>query len=307
MKETAMAGNEPRCDIHQEITDRIVAAIERGAERFEMPWHRGGISQGRPANALSRRGYRGINVLALWVAAESKGYTSGYWATYGQWQNLGAGVKKGQKATRIVFYRQIVRDRREGEQSDDETVTYFAVRFFSVFNADQVNGWRPPEQVSKGHVEALAQAEGFIRNTGAVIRHGGARAYYHPARDDIVMPDRSRFVDTPAGSATEGYYATLFHELTHWTGDRKRVNRSLSGRFGDKAYAMEELVAELGGAFLCADLGVSNTPRADHASYVAGWLEVLKKDRKAVFTAANRAHEAAEYLACLQPRAEAAA
>lgn len=298
-----MNTSELRRDIHREITDRIVAAMERGAAAFEMPWHRGGITQGRPANALSRHPYRGVNVLVLWVAAEVHGYRSGYWGTYNHWKALGAQVRKGEKASFVVFYKEAARNAQEKEEEQTEEtgkIIYLLARSFRVFNADQVRGWVPPEQTRKGEAEVLRQADEFVRQTGAVIRHGGDIASYQPTGDYIAMPDHSRFRGTNAGSATEGYYATLFHELTHWTAHRDRMDRDLTGRFGDNAYAMEELVAELGAAFLCADLCVSNTPRADHAGYLANWLEVLKSDKKAIFTAASRAHQATEYLASLR-------
>lgn len=293
-----------RTDVHQVITDRIVAAMEQGAEDFEMPWHRGGITQGRPANAFTGRAYQGVNVLALWIAAQISGYRSGYWGTYKNWQALGAQVKKGEKASLVVLYKEVEWNRRDEateQRGETEKTTYLLARSFPVFNADQVKGWTPVEQICHGEVEPLRQADEFVQGTGAVIRHGGDSAYYQPAGDYIGMPDYSRFVETPAGSATEGYYATLLHELTHWTGHRDRLARNLGGRFGDGAYAMEELVAELGAAFLCADLGASNVPRADHAGYLDHWLEVMKGDKKAIFTAANKAHQAATYLAKLQP------
>jgi len=310
MKEVNMNTSERRRDIHREITDRIVAAMERGAETFDMPWHRGGTTQGRPANALSRRPYRGVNVLALWIAAEVNGYRSGYWGTYNHWKLLGAQVKKGEKASLIVFYKEVERTAKNREREHTEEMekgTYLLARAYWVFNADQVKGWIPPEQMQKGQAEVLQHAEAFVRNTGAAIRHGGDRASYHAAGDYIAMPDRSRFVMTSAGSATEGYYATLLHELTHWTAHRNRMARNLSGRFGDHAYAMEELVAELGASFLCADLGISIAPRADHAGYLSSWLEVLKSDKKAIFTAASKAHQATEYLAGLQQETGVAA
>lgn len=309
-KEADMKENTERRDVHQEITDQILAAMERGAEGFEMPWHRGGVTRGRPANALSGRPYRGINVLTLWIAAQANGYGSGYWGTYKHWQELGAQVRKGEKASMVFFYKQVERSGEDGESGEGESGngTYLLARSYPVFNADQVKGWIPPKKERKSLIEVSQEAEGFVRSTGAEVRHGGDQAYYESAGDYIVMPDRERFRPTKTRTGTEGYYATLLHELTHWTGHPDRMNRDLSGRFGEDAcYAMEELVAELGAAFLCADLGVSNGPRADHAGYVAEWLKVLKKDKKAIFVAASRAHQAVEYLVELQPEAKAAA
>jgi antirestriction protein ArdC len=134
------------------------------------------------------------------------------------------------------------------------------------------------------------------------VKHGGERAFYRPADDIIQMPERERFLGTETSTPTEAYYGTLLHELTHWTGAKKRCDREFGKRFGDQAYAMEELVAELGAAFLCADLGISVTPRQDHAAYIDNWLSVLKADKKAIFTAASKAAQASDYLAGLQDR-----
>jgi antirestriction protein ArdC len=171
-----------------------------------------------------------------------------------------------------------------------------------VFNADQIEGWRAPEERRLGLVGAIETAEQFVANTKAEIRHGGDRAFYRQKDDFIQVPDMDLFTGTPTSSPTESYYAVLLHELTHWTGHKRRLDRDLTGRFGDESYAMEELVAELGAAFLCADLGISNGPRDDHAAYVANWLKVLKNDKKAIFTAASKAGQAADYLSRLETK-----
>lgn len=279
-------------DIYRDVTDRIIAAIETGAGTWHMPWHR---TVSRPTNVRSGRPYSGVNVLALWAAAELGGFGSGFWGTYRQWQELGAQVRRKEKASLIVFYKQL--ERQVEKAGELETRSYFFARASWVFNADQVDGWSPPTPAVRNPAEALEGAEIFVAATRADVRHGGEQAYYNTAGDYIAMPARERFVGTATSSATEGYYATLLHELTHWTAHGERLDRNLSGRFGDEAYAMEELVAELGGAFLCADLAITNTPRPDHAAYLASWLSVLKRDGKAIFSAARRASEAAEYLA----------
>jgi antirestriction protein ArdC len=151
----------------------------------------------------------------------------------------------------------------------------------------------------------IEQAEAFTAAAGADVRYGGDRAYYRRSDDHVQMPERERFTGSATSTPTETYYATLLHELTHWTGHESRLDRDLSGRFGNEAYAMEELVAELGAAFLCADLSITNTPRPDHAAYIANWLEVLKRDKRAIFTAARKAAQATDYLAGLQPKASA--
>lgn len=289
-------GKAERLDIHQHITDQIVAAMEAGAGDWQMPWHRSGHAITRPKNIASGKAYRGINVLSLWVAAEAKDYAHGLWGTYKQWQDQGAQVRKGEKSTVIVFYEELERP-REDDPAETETVLF--ARASRVFNAEQVEGFVPPageEAPREDRITPVAAAESLVAATGARIAIGGERAFYRPADDRIQMPDRERFTGTETLSPTDGWYGTLLHELTHWSGAPHRLDRDLSGRFGDQAYAMEELVAELGAAFLCAELGLAAMPRPDHAAYLANWLTVLKADKKAIFTAASAASRAADFL-----------
>ena len=291
---------KPR-DVYREITDHIIAAIEKGAGDCEMPWHRE-IGHAAPTNVFTGKSYNGINVVALWVAAEMRKFGSGLWATYKQWNLIGAQVRRGEKGSIVVFYKETKREQIDEETGERQMHPFFVARASSVFNAEQVDGWQPlPKPLVRDPAEVLDQAEAFVAGTAADIRHGGDRAYYTRSTDHIVMPDRDRFTGTKTISATEGYYATLFHELTHWTGHESRLHRQLSGRFGKEAYAMEELVAELGAAFLCSDLAITNSPRSDHAAYIGNWLQVLKNDKKAIFTAASKASQAKTYLSGLQP------
>lgn len=284
-------------DIHAEITARIVAAIEtQTAGEFRLPWNRAGAS-GRPSNVASGKRYNGINVLALWVAALHSGYSRPVWGTYRQWQERGAQVRKGQKASLIVFYKTITVERDADETGEAETGERLFARASYVFNADQVDGFAPPDPLPAAPLFApLEAADRFAARAGADIREGGTRACYSPTDDIIRMPDRTRFHGTSTMSAGEAYYATLMHELTHWSGAPERCARDLKHRFGSEAYAMEELVAELGAAFLCADLRITPEPRPDHASYIANWLAVLKADKKAIFTAASAAQKAVDFL-----------
>ncbi len=286
-------------DVYERVTASIIAAIEAGAGTFEMPWHRSG-NRAKPVNAHTKKPYRGVNIVALWASAEIHGYHSGTWATYKQWKELGAQVRKGEKASLVVFYKEIEREATDGKTGETELQTYLMARASWVFSVEQVDGWEAPRPEVRDPVEIVEHAERFVSRVGADIRHGGDRAYYVPSADHIQVPHRDRFSGTSTSSATESYYATLLHELTHWTGHKTRLNRDMANRFGDQAYAMEELVAELGAAFLCADLGVTNAPRSDHAAYIASWLQVLKSDKKAIFTAASKASQAAEYLTELQ-------
>jgi antirestriction protein ArdC len=283
-------------DIHQHLTDRIVSAIEAGAGKWQMPWHRG--SGGRhPVNIASGNKYRGVNVLGLWVDAQVNGFGSHIWGTYRQWAEKGATVRKGQKASYVVFYKEIEVD-ADTEDGSDSKRRLFA-RATPVFNADQIEGFG--ESTAAVPVDELPNVDSFIAATGATIVHGGSRACYIPQLDEIHIPQRTSFVGSATSTATEAYYSTVLHELTHWTAPTPRCNRDLSGRFGSEAYAMEELVAELGAAFLCAELGITVEPRADHAQYLAHWLTVLKADKRAIFIAASKAAEAAAFLHTTPP------
>lgn len=289
-----------RRDVYREITDHIIAAIEKGAGDCEMPWHRE-IGHTAPTNVFTGNPYKGVNVIALWAAAEINGYGSGLWATYKQWNLLGAQVRRGEKGSTVVFYKETKREHIKEETGERQMQTFLVARSSSSFNAEQVDGWQPPKPPVLNPARVLDQAEAFVAGTAADIRHGGDRAYYKRSADHIVMPDRDRFTGTKTSTATEGYYATLLHELTHWTAHESRLDRQLARRFGKEAYAMEELVAELGAAFLCSDLAITNTPRSDHAAYIGNWLGVLKNDKKAIFTAASKANQAKTYLSDLQP------
>ncbi len=278
-------------ELFERITRQIIDAIEAGAGEFTMPWHRWGESLGQPLNAVSGRSYRGINTVLLWAAAEGSGYSSGRWATYRQWSEAGAQVRKGEKSTPILFWKNAANDGPGDDEADGRTRARFVARLYQVFNAAQVDGAKaevinpavPPAQ-------RIAAAEDFICGTGANIRHGGDRACYVPGIDQIWLPRFAQFLDP------QSYYSVLAHETVHWSGAKHRLDRDLEGRFGTESYAMEELVAELGSAFIAAHLGVAVEPRRDHAAYVATWLQVLERDTRAILTASAKAQEAADYL-----------
>lgn len=295
--------NAERRDVHQQVTDNIIAAIEAGAGDWQMPWHRSGKGLNRPVNIDTPQHYRGVNILNLWIAGETNGFTEGVWGTYRQWQNRGCQVRKGEKGSLVVFYKELEFEDRDEDSGLISTDTRLMARASTVFNAEQVDGYeREPVPVSDNPVTPIEQAEAFVAASKAIIRHGGGRAYYHRGQDYIQIPELARFLGTATRTPTEAYYGTLLHELTHWTGHKSRCEREFGKRFGDDAYAMEELVAELGSAFLCADIGISPHPRPDHAAYVDHWLKVLKADKKAIFTAASQASKAADFLTGLQER-----
>jgi len=257
-----------------------------------MPWHTSGRFAFSPINIASHKPYRGINTVCLWAAAQSKDYESGEWGTYQQWQERGAQVRKGEKATLVVFWK-FANESRETEEDGEHTASGSRLLFtrgYSVFNAAQVDGYTPKADADVPMPERIAHADEFFQAIGADLRHGGNQAFYSPASDYIQMPPYAAFQESVA------YYSTLAHECTHWTATVGRCNRDMGKRFGDNAYAAEELVAELGAAFTCAHLGLSTEPRADHSRYLASWLKVLKADKRAIFTAASKAQQATDWL-----------
>jgi antirestriction protein ArdC len=294
-----MSREQSRFDLHQTITDQIVAAIERvSADDFRLPWHRSGMSSIQPKNAHTKNAYRGINIVALWIAAEVHGYPHALWASYKQWQELGAQVRKGERSSIVVFYKEY--DVEPDPQDDDDGKRRVA-RHSSVFNIAQVDGFALPETPHTSIVERDAAADAFFAATKIDIRHGGEMAFYRPSENFVQMPDERLFRGSKYGTPKEDYYCVLAHEITHATAHRTRLNRELGKRFGDHQYQAEELVAELGSAFLCAELGISPQPRLDHAQYLKHWLEMMKQDKRAIFTAAARAQEAVSFLSSLQP------
>jgi len=301
-KETVMtsARRVPARDIHADITGKLIAAIEADPGRPSLPWRRSSRPLFMPENALTRKAYNGINIVSLWVAAECLGYNAPVWATYRQWSELGAQVRKGEKSSLVVFYKEYDADPNPDDASDDGKRR--VARASYVFNASQVDGYTLPEApVSLGPIERLDAVDRFVTATGARIEHGGERAFYRPSTDHIQMPDEGLFCSTGSMTRSEGYYATLTHELTHWSGASTRLGRDMGKRFGDAAYAAEELVAEIASAFLCCELGITQDCRPDHAEYLAQWLTLIKNDARAIFTAAAKASEAVAYLKRLQP------
>ena len=298
--------NQPqsvRRDLYQHVTNRILEDLERGVRPWLKPWSAsnvGGSILPRRHNGIP---YQGVNVLLLWSEAMSRGYTATIWMTFRQALELGAHVRKGQTGTLVVFADRITR-KEDGENGESVERSIPYLKSYTVFNVEQIDGLPPhylaqppaPLPVETRH----ARAEDFIAATRAVIRFGGDRAFYAPAFDVIQLPPLPAFRDA------ESYYSTALHELTHWTGHPSRCVRELNGhRFGSESYAFEELVAELGSAFLCAELGITPEVRDDHAAYLASWLAVLKQDKRAIFAAASQAQRAADHLRGLQSAVDA--
>ena len=279
-------------DLYTTVTNQIIAALEAGTPPWHCPWHGTGVDP-RPCNATTGRLYRGINVLLLNLRAMSQGYTSARWLTFAQALSVGAHVRKGEHGTQIVFFKMHEYEKDSPADADgasDRRVVPL-LRAFTVFNVQQVDGLPEhlvPAPLEPGSWEPLEAADHILAQSGAMFRHGGSKAFYAPDADLIQMPPQSAF-DT-AGD----YYATALHELTHWTGHASRCNRPLGRRHGIDAYAFEELVAEMGAAFLTDYCGI--TGRLQHASYIASWLEALRNDKRLIFTASSQAQKAADFL-----------
>ena len=293
-----------KTDFYTRITNSIVAELEQGVRPWFKPWN-AEHAAGRITRPLRHNGqpYRGINVLMLWGEAMTQGFVCPIWMTYKQASELGGQVRKGEHGSLVVYANRITRTETDasGEEVDREIPF---LKGYTVFNCEQIDGlpghFTAAAAPVLDPVQRIAQAETFFGNSGATIRHGGNRAYYAIERDHIQMPPFESFRDA------ESYYPTLAHEMTHWTRHPTRLDREFGRkRWGDEGYAAEELVAELGSAFLSADLGLTPEPRADHASYIANWLTVLKNDRRAIFTAAAHAERACGFLHGLQPQVAA--
>lgn len=291
-----MSTNEntaPKQDVYELVTSQIVNAIEQGVGNWRMPWHTSGRFAFSPINAVTHKPYRGVNVLALWAAAQSKGYERGEWATYQQWQERGAQVRKGEKSASVAFWKfaNESAESQDGEAEEQNSRSRLVFcRLYSVFNAAQVDGYKPKADVEAPIEERIESADAFFSGLTARVIHQGNRAFYSPETDAIMLPPFAAFF------SPLDYYSTRAHETGHWTAKAGRCDRELGKRFGDNAYSMEELIAELTAAFTMAHLELSSEPRPDHAQYIASWLRVLKADKRAIFTAASKAQQAADYL-----------
>jgi antirestriction protein ArdC len=298
-----MSATATRADVYSRVTNKIIVDLERGVRPWLKPWN-AEHAAGRITRPLRANGqaYKGINVLMLWGEAELNGFVCPIWMTFRQARELGAHVRKGEHGSLVVYADKITRT-ETGDDGEESAREIAFMKGYTVFNCEQIEGLPPHFYASAtppvSDLERIAGAESFAANTGATVRHGGDRAYYSITNDHVQMPLFECFRDA------ESYYATLLHELTHWTRHEKRLSREFGRkRWGDAGYAAEELVAELGSAFLSADLGITAEPRDDHSSYLASWLDVLKSDNRAIFTAAAHAQRAADYLHGLQHRQE---
>jgi antirestriction protein ArdC len=273
-------------DIYTEVTNCIITALESGTPPWICPWRDG---SSLPSNLATGKPYRGINVLMLSIEEQLRGYSDSRWVTLRQANELGAKVRKGEHGAPVIFFK--MKEIADQVETDDEQKRVVPMlRSYTVFNTAQLEflpekfELRPSPTVW----QPLGEAEQLLLETGAVIRHGGNRAFYSPSEDLIQLPPEAWF-DEP-----DSYYAVALHELIHWTGHPRRLCRVLGRRHGIEAYAYEELVAEMGAAFLCAHVGIP--ARLEHASYIDSWLDALKRDKRLIFTAAAAAQKAADYV-----------
>jgi antirestriction protein ArdC len=289
-------------DLYSEVTSRILAELEAGAAPWVKPWS-ATPGQNVPQNAVSNRPYSGCNVVLLWLTRRN-GWATPRFLTFKQAQEVGGSVRKGERGTKVYFVKQLrVTESKEGEEAERLVPM---MREYTVFNVAQCEGL--PASVVEGKPARVrnpdtrdAIADEFLAATRAVIREGGGEAYFAPGADFLSMPAFAAF------KGADHFYGVAFHELAHWTGHKTRLDRDLKGRFGQAAYAAEELIAELGAAFLAAEFSFDGDVR--HAGYIANWITLLRSDKRAFFTAASKAQAAADYLrglALAEPIAEAA-
>ncbi|HUD51203.1 MULTISPECIES: ArdC family protein [Alphaproteobacteria] len=286
-------GKQAGPQLYADVTAKIVAELEAGRVPWVQPWDEAKAGLGLPRNAATGNAYSGINILILWSAVIERGFAAQNWLTFRQALSLGGHVRKGEKGVALVYADRFTpkaeRERAAAEGEEARSVPF--LKRFTVFNVAQCDGL-PGELLAPPAIlpecETVPAAEALIAATGAAFHVGGAMALYVPSLDRIEVPPQTAFHEPV------NYYRTCFHELGHWAGHPSRLARDLSGRFGSRAYAAEELVAEMASAFVCAALGIVPTVR--HADYIASWLDLLRDDERAIFRAASLASKAADFL-----------
>lgn len=300
-----MTAHKPRArDVAAEITTLIIAKLEAGVPPWTRPWQTSG--GGRPLRHCGTP-YTGINTLYLWAIADSRGYRSRYWMTYRQAATLGGQVRRDETGSLSVYYSSFRKDDTDPRTGEERERTVRFLRAYTVFNADQIDGLparfyasdeAPAPRSASEHQGAIDR---FFAAIPAIVHHGGDRAYFDPHADRIQLPH-------PVAFRSADFYASVrAHETIHWTGAKNRLDRTFGKRFGDKAYAFEELVAEIGSGLVCAMLGLPNELHDGHASYVAHWLSMLRADKTAIIHAASKAEAAYAFLAAFADAAAAPA
>jgi antirestriction protein ArdC len=289
-----------RASLYQEITDKIIVELEAGRLPWVQPWGSAAVRAplAMPKNAATNRRYTGVNVLILWGAVVEHGFSGQSWLTFRQALSLGGHVRKGERGTTVVYADRFIPDdeRERARRDGDEPQAIPFLKRFTVFNTDQCDDLPAEIATAAPPIEErliLPQAEALIRATGADLRIGGERAYYNVLNDYVRVPPPQAYFEPI------NWHRTALHELGHWSGAAHRLARDLTGSFGSKKYAQEELVAEMTAAFLCASLGIVPTVR--HADYIGSWLEVLREDDRAIVRAASAASKAADFILAFRP------
>ena len=287
-----MAGND-RTNVYQDITDAIIADLERGCAPWAQPWDSaaGAVPLTLPRNAMTDRAYSGINILTLWSAVAKRRFTGHVWLTFRQALALGGAVRKGERGVTVVYADRFTPEamRERARETGDAAASIPFLKRFTLFNSDQCEGLPVDPRTPAPALETIVPAaEAVIAATRADIRIGGGEAFYHPVLDYVQVPPVHSYFEPV------NWYRTVFHELGHHSGHASRLNRDQTGVFGSSAYASEELVAEMACAFVCATLGI--TPTVRHAEYLASWISVLREDNRAITRAASAASKAADHI-----------
>ncbi|WP_420144000.1 ArdC family protein [Sphingobium sp.] len=300
IKRCAENAKPERISLYDEVTAKIIAQLEEGRFPWVQPWASdvaaaigGELAPGLPRNALTARCYSGVNILILWGAAVDRGYPSQSWLTFKQALDAGGCIRKGEQGTTVVYADRFTpeAEKEKARETGEDPKSIAFLKRFTVFNVSQCEGLRPglaAEPAPLPEQQIVPVAEEVIAASGVDFRIGGDKAFYMPSLNVVQVPPQPAFYEQV------NYYRTCLHELTHATGHASRLGRDLKNCFGSKDYAREELIAEMGSAFLCAALGIVPTVR--HADYIGSWLEVLREDNRAIFRAAGAASKAAEWL-----------
>ncbi|HHN8391450.1 TPA: ArdC family protein [Morganella morganii] len=281
---TKYSKRKAKPDMYQTVTDNIIRALEAGVKPWVCPWTGNGVASGLPANFSTGTAYSGINIMLLWSSAAEQGYTDSRWLTYKQAAEQGGQVRKGEHGTTIIYYKMLEKENEAGE-----TEHIPMLKTFTVFNVQQIDNLAVEyATLPAASFDPIEKAEALTVRSGAKITEKGIQAFYRPSTDEIYLPERFRF------NHAADFYATQLHELIHWTGAKSRLNREKGSKYGSDKYAFEELIAELGCAFLMADLGI--TGDVQHESYISSWLKALNDDKRFIFKAASAASKAHRYL-----------
>ena len=277
--------SKTKTDIYQTVTDSIIPALEAGVKPWSCPWQRVSGMSGLPSNYATGTAYSGMNIMLLWSSASEQGFSDSRWMTYKQAQAEGGQVRKGVHGTTAIFYSTLEKENDAGE------IDYIPMlKTFVVFNVEQIDGLSLDTETltTSETFEHFPQVEHLFQSSGANIIEKEHNAFFRPFTDEVCLPERRLFADA------SNFYATGLHELVHWSGGKCRLNREMKGKFGSEDYAYEELTAELGSAFLMAELGIVG--EVQHESYIASWLQALKNDKRYIFKAASAASKAHRYL-----------